>query len=166
MTAPFACVLFFDRDQELPVWDGMNYTEFRDYMGGSVREKNIFHAVRMDGTFEYVKTRSVPGQEKPYPPLVEVTANQPTFEFTDVNGTIVGFYCPDYVEGLNVPGYHLHFITEDRTGGGHVLEFIVRDALLSIDHTSELHIILPNTDEFNRLDLTESKKEELEEAEK
>lgn len=166
MTAPFACVLFFDRDQKMPVWDGMNYTEFRDYMGGSVHEKNIFHAVRMDGTFEYVKTRSVPGQEKPYPPLVEVTANQPTFEFTDVNGTIVGFYCPDYVEGLNVPGYHLHFITEDRTGGGHVLEFTVRDALLSIDHTSELHIILPNTDEFNSLDLTKNKKEELEEAEK
>lgn len=166
MTAPFACVLFFDRDQEMQVWDGMNYTRFKDYLDDSIREKNIFHAVRMDGTFSYVKTRSVPGQEKPYPPLVEVTANQPTFEFNDIEGTIVGFYCPPYVEGLNVPGYHLHFITEDRTAGGHVLEFTIKDAELSLDYTSELYIIFPDTEEFNSLDLTKSRKEELEEAEK
>lgn len=166
MTASFACVIFFDADRELPVWEGMNYTQFQDYLEGAIKEQNIFHAVKMEGTFSYVKTRSVPGQEKPYPPLVEVTANQPTFEFHDIEGTIVGFYCPDYVEGLNVPGYHLHFITEDRTAGGHVLEFVIKDAKLSIDYTSELHIILPDTEEFNSLDLTKSKKEELEEAEK
>jgi acetolactate decarboxylase len=166
LTAPFACVLFFDADREIPVRKGMNYTHFRDYLSDAIQEKNIFHAVKMEGTFSYVKTRSVPGQEKPYPPLVEVTANQPTFEFHDIEGTIVGFYCPPYVEGLNVPGYHLHFITEDRKAGGHVLEFVVTEAKLSVDYTSELHIILPNTEEFNALDLTKSKKEELEEAEK
>ena len=166
MTTPFACVIFFDADREIPVWDGMNYTQFRDYLEGSIQEKNIFHAIEMEGTFSYVKTRSVPGQEKPYPPLIEVTANQPTFEFHDIEGTIVGFYCPDYVEGLNVPGYHLHFITADRKAGGHVLEFIIKDAKLSVDYTSELHMILPDTKEFNSLDLTKSRKEELEEAEK
>ena len=166
MTTPFACVIFFDADREIPVGEGMNYTQFQDYLSDVIQEKNIFHAVKIEGTFGYVKTRSVPGQEKPYPPLVEVTANQPTFEFNDIEGTIVGFYCPDYVEGLNVPGYHLHFITADRKAGGHVLEFIIKDAKLSVDYTSELHIILPDTEEFNRLDLTKSRKEELEEAEK
>lgn len=166
MTTPFACVIFFDADREMPVREGMNYTQFREYLEGSINEKNIFHAVKLEGSFSYVKTRSVPGQEKPYPPLVEVTANQPTFEFNDVKGTIVGFCSPEYVEGLNVPGYHLHFITADRKAGGHVLEFIVKDAKLTVDYTSELHIILPNTEEFNRLDLTMSRKGELEEAEK
>lgn len=166
MTAPFACVIFFDADREIPVREGMNYTQFRDYLDDSIQEKNIFHGVKMEGIFRYVKTRSVPGQEKPYPPLVEVTANQPTFEFNNTKGSIVGFYCPDYVEGLNVPGYHLHFITEDRKAGGHVLEFIIEDAKLSVDYTSEIHIILPNDEEFNSLDLTKSRKEELEKAEK
>ena len=166
MTAPFACVIFFDADREIPVWEGLNYTQFQDYLSDAIQEKNIFHAVKIEGTFGYVKTRSVPGQEKPYPPLVEVTANQPIFEFHDIEGTIVGFYCPDYVEGLNVPGYHLHFITEDRKAGGHVLEFVIEDIRLFVDYTSELHIILPNTDEFNRLDLTKSRTEELEKAEK
>ena len=88
-------------------------------LAGSIKEKNIFHAVKLEGTFDYVKARSVTGQQKPYPPLVEVTANQPIFEFKDVKGTIVGFYSPDYVEGskINVPGYHLHFRSGKMTGG-------------------------------------------------
>ena len=87
--------------------------------------KTCFYAVMIQGEFSYVKTRSVPAQEKPYPPLAEVTKNQPTFEFTDVTGTMVGFRCPPYVTGINVPGYHLHFLTDDRTAGGHLLEFTV-----------------------------------------
>jgi acetolactate decarboxylase len=166
MTAPFACVLSFDADRELPIREGLNSTQLQTYLDDSIQERNIFHAVKIEGTFDYVKTRSVPGQEKPYPPLVEVTAHQPTFEFRDVRGTIVGFYCPDYVDGLNVPGYHLHFITEDRTAGGHVLEFTIKDAKLSVDYTSDFRMILPNTEDFNSLDLTRERKEELEEAEK
>ena len=42
----------------------------------------------------------------------------------------------------------------------------IKDAELSVDYTSELHIILPDTEEFNSLDLTKSRKEELEKAEK
>ena len=166
MTAPFACVTFFENDYEIPLQVSMDYTQFQDYLDDTIREKNIFHAVKIKGVFYYVKARSVPRQEKPYPPLVEVTANQTIFEFNEVSGTIVGFYCPDYVEGLNVPGYHLHFITADKTAGGHVLEFQVKDAQLSVDFSSELRLILPPTEEFNRLDLTGSKKEEMEEAEK
>jgi acetolactate decarboxylase len=165
ITTPFACVLFFDAESEFPVWEGMNSTQLQDYLDDSIHERNIFHAVKIEGTFDYVKTRSVSGQEKPYPPLVEVTARQPTFEFHDIRGTIVGFYCPDYVEGLNVPGYHLHFITEDRTAGGHVLEFTIKDAKLSVDYTSDFRMLLPNTEEFNRLEFTRDRKEELEEAE-
>ncbi|MFC2032792.1 acetolactate decarboxylase, partial [Chloroflexota bacterium] len=30
---------------------------------------NIFYAIKIEGMFSYVKTRSVPAQEKPYPPL-------------------------------------------------------------------------------------------------
>ena len=37
-------------------------------------------------------------------------------------GTVVGFRFPDYAEGLEVSGYHLHFISEDRSRGGHLLE--------------------------------------------
>ena len=67
-------------------------------------------------------------------------------EFQDIKGTIVDFYCPDYFAGLNVVPYHLHFITEDRKAGGHVLEFIIKDVELLVDYTSELRMILPDTE--------------------
>ncbi|HJH27524.1 MAG TPA: hypothetical protein C5S37_12375 [Methanophagales archaeon] len=41
MTTPFACVIFFDADRKIPVWKGMNYTQFQDYLGSSTQEKNI-----------------------------------------------------------------------------------------------------------------------------
>ena len=76
----------------------------------------------IDGRFDRVHARSVPKQSKPYRPLAEVVADQQTFDFAGVEGTIVGFRFPELEEGLNVPGYHLHFATADRTRGGHVLD--------------------------------------------
>jgi acetolactate decarboxylase len=97
----------------------------------------------VDGRFEYVKTRSVPRQRKPYPPLVEVVKDQPTFELHHVSGSLVGFRFPDYAQGLNVSGYHFHFITADRSAGGHVLGCRLVRGDLSIDHEGDLRLELP-----------------------
>jgi len=103
---------------------------------------------------------------KPYPPLAEVTKGQSIFEFNDVEGTIVGFRSPSYVGGMNVPGYHLHFITEDRRAGGHLLEVKVKDATAKLDYTPDLFMVLPSEDDFYRVDLTNIKEEEVGKAEK
>ena len=58
----------------------------------------------------------------PYRPLTEVVADQHVFELAEVAGTMLGFRFPAYVEGIEVAGYHLHFIDEDRRRGGHVLD--------------------------------------------
>jgi acetolactate decarboxylase len=167
MLTPFASVTFFDVDEEASLPEGIDYNQLPDFMDGILPTENTFCAIRIEGTFSYVKTRSVPAQEKPYPPLVEVTANQPTFEFNDVAGVIVGFLCPTYVAGVNVPGYHLHFLTESRDAGGHVLEFTVEEAVISIDYTSDFLMLLPGEgSDFYQLDLSQDKQGELEEAEK
>ena len=101
------------------------------------------HALRVDGHFEYVRARSVPRQQKPYPPLAEVAKRQHVFMLEDVPGTLVGFRFPDYAQGINVAGYHLHFVSDDRTCGGHVLDCRLRAGVLAIDHSSELHVELP-----------------------
>jgi acetolactate decarboxylase len=100
-------------------------------------------AVRVDGLFGHVKTRSVPRQRKPYPPLVEVVEGQPTFELHDVRGSLVGFRFPDHARGLNVPGYHFHFITDDRTAGGHVLGCRLTRGELRVDREADLRLELP-----------------------
>lgn len=128
--------------------------------------KNIFYAIKIDGVFGYIKTRSVPRQDKPYPPLVEVVKNQPIFEFHNAEGTIAGFRCPDYVKGVNVPGYHLHFITDDKKAGGRLLECQMQNVRVGIDYTSEFFMTLPGHSEFYKVDLTKEKEKELKKVEK
>lgn len=114
LTAPFAVVTFFDTDKEVRLADGTDYVSLLTFLDEILPTDNIFYAVEITGTFSYVQTRSVPAQHKPYPPLTEVTEGQTVFEFTDVEGTIVGFFSPPYADGINVPGYHLHFLTDDK----------------------------------------------------
>ena len=166
METPFACVTFFDADRTEPLTEGMNYEQLKEFLDGTLPTGNVFYAIKIEGTFSYMKTRSVPRQEKPYPPLVEVIEDQTIFEFDDVEGTIVGFRCPAYVSGINVVGYHLHFLTKDKDAGGHVLEFEVGKAVMSVDYTSEFFMILPGEDTgFYDIDLTQDEQDEEEDVE-
>jgi acetolactate decarboxylase len=85
----------------------------------------------------------------------------------DVTGTLVGFRCPPFVAGLNVAGDHLHFLTSDRTGGGHVLEMVIEDAVLTIDVTPAFLLSLPLGDStFYMLDLSSDTQDATERVEK
>jgi acetolactate decarboxylase len=100
-------------------------------------------AIRLDGRFELVRARSVPRQTPPYRPLTEVVAEQHVFELAGVEGTMLGFRFPDYVEGIEVSGYHLHFIDAARRRGGHVLASRSNGLRVRLDPSSELHVELP-----------------------
>jgi acetolactate decarboxylase len=165
MDTPLATVTFFDADRNLSLDERMNFTELESYLDEHIPTENIFYAIRIDGSFDYLKTRSVPAQEKPYPPLAEAVKEQTTLEFRNVTGTIVGFRYPDFAEGLGLPGYHMHFITSDRSSGGHLLDCVVRNASISIDEISEFEMALPKDQDFLRADLSDDKQEELKEAE-
>jgi acetolactate decarboxylase len=113
-------------------------------------------AIRLDGRFELVRARSVPRQSPPYRPLTEVVAEQHVFELADVEGTMLGFRFPDYVEGIEVSGYHLHFISADRRRGGHVLGSRSNGLRVRLDPSSELHVELPPTVDLADPDLAAS----------
>ena len=166
LKTPFAAVTFFDRDMKKILKDIKTYQELQKELNQIIPNKNLFYAFRLDGTFSYLKTRSVPKQSKPYPLLVEVTKNQPTFELKNVKGTLVGFWCPEYVNGINVPAYHLHFITDDRQYGGHLLECNLVEGKLAIDTSSEFHLLLPTNSDFGKVDLGKESHKDLEKVEK
>lgn len=59
-------------------------------------------------------------------------------------GTMVGFRFPAYAEGIEVSGYHLHFVDEACERGGHVLDSRAAGPLrVGLDCSSELHVELP-----------------------
>lgn len=165
-TTPFAGVTFFAADQEISVPPGTDFAAFRALVDKALPSPNLFYAIRLEGRFKSVSTRSVPRQSKPYKELVEVVKNQPIFDFQEVEGTLVGFYCPPFVTGINVPGYHLHFLTTDRTAGGHLLGFTVDHATLQIDTLNRFVLQLPEDKGFAGVDLQQDRKQELQKVEK
>jgi acetolactate decarboxylase len=85
----------------------------------------------------------VPAQTPPYRPLTEVVADQHVFELAEIEGTMLGFRFPAYVEGIEVGGYHLHFISADRSRAGHVLGSRSRGLRARLDPSDDLHVELP-----------------------
>jgi acetolactate decarboxylase len=163
---PFAVVTFFEPNLSQTLVKPMNYEAFVAYLDRLVSGETSCYAVRVDGCFSYVKTRSVPRQRKPYPPLAEVVKHQPTFELHNVQGSLVGFRFPRYAQGLNVAGYHFHFITADRSAGGHVLKFQLARGELRIDHEADLQLELPSGVDLPVPNLTSAKGEELDRIER
>jgi acetolactate decarboxylase len=101
---PFAVVTVFEPDTSQTLSEPVDFEALCDHLDRVIGSGAACSAIRVDGRFDYVRTRSVPRQRKPYPPLAEVVQNQPTFELRDVSGSLVGFRFPDYAQGLNVCG--------------------------------------------------------------
>jgi acetolactate decarboxylase len=140
---PFAVVTFFDPTHRFELEEPLGHGELIAALDARLGDPSIAHALRVDGRFERVHARSVPRQRKPYPPMTEVAARQRVFDLEDVEGTMVGFRFPDYASGINVAGYHLHFVTDDRRRGGHVLECSPDGVVVRVDDSIDVHVELP-----------------------
>ena len=140
---PFAVMVPFESSIEFDLEGPLEHPALLKEIDRRVPADAASCAVRLDGRFELVKARSVPRQEPPYRPLTEVVSDQRVFELENASGTMLGFRFPDYAEGIEVSGWHLHFITEDRTRGGHVLDSRAIAVHIGIDPSSDLHVELP-----------------------
>ena len=113
--------------------------------------ENLFMAYRITGTFSHNKCRTVKGQEYSGQPLSELGKSQFVSEYKDVKGTVVGFRSPKAWQGFFVAGEHLHFISDDRTFGGHVLELIAEEEVkFEVATIADVHIELPRTEAFGK----------------
>jgi acetolactate decarboxylase len=141
---PFAVVADFTPSLDTEIDGPLEHDDLLARLDRLIPADAASCAIRIDGRFELVRARSVPRQSPPYRPLTEVVAEQHVFELADVSGTMLGFRFPAYAEGIEVSGYHLHFISGDRGHGGHVLGSRGAGPLRArIDASSELHVELP-----------------------
>lgn len=119
---PFSTVACFSPDKEITLGPVDGFNALTAQLDRELPTENIVYAIRIDGVFAHVKARSVPGYQHPYPKLTEIVKTQSHLPYDNVEGTLVGFRFPEYAKGVNVPGWHLHFLTKDRKRGGHVLD--------------------------------------------
>jgi len=151
---PFAVVTNFrpSRRAELPAFESM--AELTAALDRFRRSDNLFFAVRIDGLFAAMRTRAACKAEAGVS-LVAATAHQAEFTMNDAAGTIVGFWSPPYARSLNVSGWHLHFLTDDRKGGGHVLDCSGRGLAATVQDLDDVRLAIPETREFLEADLTQ-----------
>lgn len=159
---PFAAVTFFQPEVTYFDSDGMTLDELHAALHDMNPTRNFIYAFKIEGSFSYVKTRSVARQEKPYVRLTEAAKDQKFFEMNSVEGTIFGYWMPSYLEGAGVPGFHFHFITKDRQAGGHLIDCVVEKVDVEIDYKYGFNMALPSSMEFYNADLSTEGLDEVE----
>ncbi|WP_303870186.1 acetolactate decarboxylase [Acetobacterium wieringae] len=145
-TTPFAAVTYFNEDATKSLGQTASLEALETELDKMITNPDAFYVFRVDGTFNTIKARSVPSQEKPYPVLSEAVKSQSIFDYQKISGTLVGLWCPEDIGGLNVKGYHFHFIADDRSKGGHLLDVSFDSAAVFVDQTDGFFMTLsPST---------------------
>ncbi len=165
-TTPFAVVTSLQIDDQFRCDTVASLAKLDQLLDERIGHQNDFIAIRVDGQFGTVTVRSVKRQEPPYQPLAAVARSQGVWTHEGLSGTLVGIRCPPWVHGINVPGFHWHFISDDRQVGGHVLACQIRGAQISYDVCNDWLVRLPDTQQFNALDLGLDLRAELKSVER
>jgi acetolactate decarboxylase len=162
---PFAVVTRLGTPDAVTIDAVADLAELTAALDAQRRTANVFCAVRVDGHFDTVLVRAA-CRTAPGVPLALATQQQAEFELHGVSGTMVGFWSPPYASGVEVAGYHLHFLTDDRTAGGHVLDGRGRGLQARLQEESDVHLALPDTAAFRGADLTHDPAADLDRAER
>ncbi len=141
---PFAVVCRFRPAAERELTGPIGFTELTAALDAIAPTDEPVVAVRVDGEFRDLRLRSVHAQELPYPPLREVVSHQTEWTVDQAHGSVIGFRFPDAASGIEVAGYHLHFLSDDRRVGGHVLDLVVTSAVARVDGAHDLSVEVPN----------------------
>lgn len=163
---PFATVCAFRPEKTFAIPAETDLPAMEALIDQEAPDQNRFLAIRIEGRFKTMRTRSVPEQHRPFPPLKAVAASQPVFDMETLAGTVLGFRCPPFVTGVNVPGYHLHFISKDRSRGGHILAFALETGTAQVDVLDRFVMQLPATEDFTTVDLGRDRQQDLMRVEK
>ena len=151
---PYLNATFFDNDVSFDYNEHLNYDSLRRLIRKKFPSPNYFYGFKIHVQLDSLKLGSLYKQERPYMEgLDSLMPKRPTFSKTNVSGTMVGFYCPEFIGDINVAGFHLHFLSDDKKVGGHVMEFKGKNFNVQMDKISSYQFVLPETPDFDTVNL-------------
>jgi len=158
---PFATVCKFEYDTVIHINRALNLSDFKHYIDSLVPSTNLLYAYKISGSFDTIVIRSVPKQEKPYKRLIEAYKAQGVYTFTHQEGILFGYKFPAYLKDVNMDDFHLHFLSTDKTKGGHLMNFKILKGTVSVAFIRNYNLQLPNNLYFNTTTFTNKKSELL-----
>lgn len=169
MTVPFADVTFMDSDIIFELEGPLTFEGLKAELDSQVNvyNPNLFYMAVIDCTLDYLKVRSAIPRWTGEGTLADhMKTAQVAYDYCGVAGSLVALYCPQFMASLNLPGWHLHFISHDRSIGGHVLDLELRSGFATLDQTRGFNMILPDDDmRFAAMDLTLDQSNDLKKVE-
>lgn len=162
---PFAVVTRFAPDIDTQTGAITGFDDFAKQCDQHRKSGNIFYALRLDGHFNSVRTRSM-NPPRPGTRLVDAAKDQSEFYIHDVDGTLVGIWSPGFSSAFSVAGYHFHFLSNDRLHGGHLLDLDASPLRLRIEPLTNFHLALPESEAYLKADLSKNTDDELAYAER
>ena len=164
---PLVLSAFFKADTVFYINTAADKKETFKLIDQYLSRKNGLYAIRISGIFNLVKTRAFPPVSKePYLPLANMLDKQHFFSFTNVNGTLVGFRLPQYLSSVTIADYHFHFLSADKTKGGHMTDINVASVKVEIACLKGIDVQIPQDANFMNFDFKKVKKGDAEKAEK
>ncbi|MBP5247873.1 MAG: acetolactate decarboxylase [Fibrobacter sp.] len=169
MGVPFASVAVLKGISEFEIGELDSVSALKDFLNLKIEEDfglNSMHIVRIDGFFAKVDARSENGLRTQHVELKELLGKyQKAFTFENLRGSLVCLYYPDYMEGINAAGWHFHFISEDKTRGGHVFDVALKSGVARLDKISKLEMQLPREAAFDTYSLTKASQKDIKQVE-
>ena len=127
---------------------------------------NSVHIAQIDGFFDIIHARAGAPYRSQHVSLKSILSKtQKDFTFERLEGTLVCVYYPDYMDGINAAGWHLHFISKDRKLGGHVFQVSMRSGECQLQKMDRIEIQLPKEAAFDTYSLKNASRDEIEEVE-
>ena len=166
---PFASVCCFqsERLEKLGRMDTID--RLKEWLTLRIEEDfglNSMYAVRIDGEFLKVDARSESGTKAHHVTLKDaLSVTQKAFVFEDIKGTLVCVYYPDYMDGINAAGWHLHFLSDDKKCGGHVFDISLVQGDAAFCRITSVEIQIPDTPAFDTYALKAASKDEIKSVE-
>lgn len=160
---PFSTVCKMPESRPIEFGQMNNITELKNALNNIIDSHfglNSMHMARIDGEFEVVDARSESGYESVHVDLKTILGKtQRAFKFEKIKGTLVCVYFPDYMDGINASGWHVHFVSDDKKHGGHVFEIVMKSGKGQISKINSIELKLPDEPVFDTYALKKVSKE-------
>ncbi len=166
---PFAAIGFI-KGKKIYEFDNINSAEeLKTVLNLKIEENfglNSMHLVRIDGSFNRIAARSEVPYRSHHIELKDILSHtQEEFYFDNIKGSLICLYYPDYMDGINAPGWHFHFISEDRKKGGHVFELSMLHGTVRLDKINGIELRLPGDAAFDTYSLKEASQKDIKKVE-
>ena len=140
LLTPFATVTVFDTNYKYKFNKKLDFKKFKLLLLEKIASKYTPYAIKCHGKFNYLKVRSLIAQNNgPFDSTI-----QPTFIYQNIYGYLIGYHFPEYMAGINTPGFHFHFIDDNKTKGGHLMDIKVDEIKIALQPIDAISMYFPN----------------------